>query len=128
MPRHEFSWRVQPFACRACGKRSTGRQGMETLELCPKCLTAAELENDHFDNGHDKPRKGCRQCEKEAAMHPAINPAAWQVSDQIKSIADDVIGTVIEVGYNAVKVQWEDGKTSHVGKRSNVAGRFEKVC
>jgi hypothetical protein len=62
------------------------------------------------------------------AMHPAINPETWQIGDQIKSVEDNVIGTVIEVGYNALKVRWEDGMTSFIGRRSNVAGRFEKVC
>jgi preprotein translocase subunit YajC len=51
-----------------------------------------------------------------------------QTGDQVKSLEDGVVGTVIEVGYAAVKVRWEDGMTSQIGKRSNVAGRFERVC
>lgn len=51
-----------------------------------------------------------------------------QIGDQVKCLEDEKVGSVIEVGYSAVKVRWEDGMVSCIGKRSNVAGRFQRVC
>lgn len=54
--------------------------------------------------------------------------SAWKVGNQVKSLEDDVVGEIVEADYTAVKVRWEDGKYSHIGRKSNIAGRFERVC
>lgn len=51
----------------------------------------------------------------------------WKVGDVILSEEDKVQGTVIEIGYSAVNIQWTDGKVSCIGMRSNIAGRFRQV-
>jgi len=79
---------------------------------------------DHIEAAEIVRQKRARKAAKDATYPQST----WTVGAQIKSLEDGVIGSVIEADYAAVKVQWEDGKTSHIGKRSNVAGRFERVC
>lgn len=61
-------------------------------------------------------------------LHPALNVETWQIGDQIKSLEDGVSGAIVAATETLVTVKWQDGKTSRIGRYSNVAGRFEKVC
>jgi hypothetical protein len=52
----------------------------------------------------------------------------WDIGAQIKCLEDGAVGTVSEIGYATLKIKWENGVTTMIGRQDDVAGRFERVC
>lgn len=51
--------------------------------------------------------------DESARLQDAMSAWEWKVGDRVKWISNpDERGTVTEVGYNAVKIKWDDGVIS----------------
>ena len=68
MSSNKFSRFVQPFKCAACGKLTTGPQGVPGAEVCGPCYDVAGIENEHSDTGGkhygNAPDPDCPLCRK----------------------------------------------------------------
>ena len=69
---------VLGMTCYACKTRKLDPSNKDALglELCPQCLTEAEMENEHNDGYHDEPVVGCAQCQ--AAAEIAQSPGDYR--------------------------------------------------
>ncbi len=58
--------RANTYICRKCRKKTRPVNEYATnLELCVPCYDECNLENDHFDNGHETFNPKCPECRAE---------------------------------------------------------------